>query len=447
MNEAYPGAAVVDRIEDTFKEMARDVNISSGAARNAWMFFMALLAYFVVALAGITHRDLLLNTPVQLPLLHVSIALRSFFLFGPMILVLIHFGLMLQHAMLARKIHELHDRVRRFEGPGMFRTHRVRVQLHSYHYTQLIAGPYRSRSFAVCLSLMTWLTLVILPVFLLLHFQVTFLPYHDLTVTWAHRLFLVTDLAVIAIMGIFMRYPGKSFVIGFGANMAQRPGGFIGAGLFCMSVVVFAHCIATVPDEIMDRMMATIPGARASVPMGETDSRQQRVAFWPTAVLFEGGVDHLSGRPASFFGRNLVVTDTDLIRDSEIGPGDTSLSLRRRDLRYGTFDRSDLHQADLTGAVLTKASLRETNLIEIKAEKANLQGADLWRAQFLPQISQGRVMNGADLREADLRRANLQQANMQGAEMTGALLEGAELTGALLDPEDAAEARRQGGRF
>lgn len=447
MNEAYPGAAVVDRIEDTFKEMARDVNISSGAARNAWMFFMALLAYFFIALAGITHRDLLLNTAVKLPLLDVEIALRSFFLFGPLILVLIHFGLMLQHAMLARKIHELHDRVRRFEGPGMFRTHRVRIQLHPYHYTQLIAGPYRSRTFTLFLSLMTWLTLVILPVMLLLHFQVTFLPYHDLTATWAHRIFLLTDLAVIAIMGIFMRYPGQSFVTGFGANMAQRPGGFIGAGFFCMSVIVFAHCIATLPDETMDRMMASIPGARAAVPYGEPDSNQQRAAFWPTAVLFEGRVDHLSGRPTSVFGRNLVVTDTDLVRDSEVGSGETSVSLRRRDLRYGTFDRSDLHQADLTGALLTKASLRETNLIEIKAEKANLQGADLWRAQFLPQISQGRVMNGANLREADLRRANLQQANLQGADMTGALLEGSEMGGALLDPEDAGEARRQGARF
>jgi hypothetical protein len=447
MNEAYPGAAVVDRIEDTFKEMARDVNISSGAARNAWMFFMALLAYFVIALAGVTHKDLLLNTPVKLPLLDVEIALRSFFLFGPMILVLIHFGLMLQHAMLARKIHELHDRVRRFEGPGGFRTHRVRVQLHSYHYTQLIAGPYRSRSFAIFLSLMTWLTLVILPVLLLLHFQVTFLPYHDLTVTWAHRLFLLADLGLIAIMGIFMRYPGQSFVTGFGANMAQRPGGFIGAGFFCMGVVVFAHCVATVPDETMDRMMTAIPGARTPVPLGETDSRQQRLAFWPTAVLFEGEVDHLSGRPTSFFGRNLVVTDTDLVRDGQVSLGETSISLRRRDLRYGTFDRSDLHQADLTGALLTKASLREANLIEIKAEKANLQGADLWRAQFMPQLSPGTVMNGANLHDADLRRANLQQANLQGAEMTGALLEGTDLTGALLDPEDRIEAQKQGARF
>lgn len=447
MNEAYPGAAVVDRIEDTFKEIARDVNISSGSARNAWLFFMALLAYFVIALAGITHRDLLLNIPVKLPLLNVEIGLRAFFLFGPLILVLIHFGLMLQHAMLARKIHELHDRVRRFEGPGMFRTHRIRVQLHSYHYTQLIAGPYRSRSFSIFLSLMTWLTLVILPVMLLLHFQVTFLPYHDMTTTWAHRLFLLGDLGLIAIMGIFMRYPGQSFVTGFGMNMVQRPGGFVGAGTFCLAVILFAHCIATVPDEVMDRMMSSIPGARAPVPMGETESRQQRVAFWPTAILFEGRVDYLSGRPTSLFGRNLVVTDTDLVRDSQIGPDETSLSLRRRDLRYGTFDRSDLHQADLTGALLAKASLRETNLIEIKAEKANLQGADLWRAQFLPQMSPGRVLNGANLREADLRRAALQEANLQGADMTGALLEGADLTGATLDPEDKAEAQRQGARF
>ena len=447
MNEVHRGASIVDRIEETFKEVARDVNVASGAARNAWMFFMALLAYFFVALAGITHRDLLLNTPVKLPLLDVDIALRAFFLFGPLILVLIHFGLMLQHAMLAHKVHELHDRVRRFEGPGSFRTHRVRVQLHSYHYTQLIAGPYRSRSFALFLSLMTWLTLVTLPVILLLHFQVTFLPYHDLAATWAHRLFLLADLAVIAIMGIFMRYPGKSFVTGFGANMAQRPGGFIGAGFFCMGVIVFAHCIATVPDETMDRMMSAIPVARSTVPIGETDSVRQRVAFWPTAVLFEGEVDYFSGRPASFFSRNLVVTDTDLVRDSQAGPDETSISLRRRDLRYGAFDRSDLHQADLTGALLTKASLRETNLIDAKAEKANLQGADLRRAQFIDEFATGRPVKGADLRDADLRRVILQQANMLGTNLTGALMEGADMTGAQLDPEDAEEAQKQGARF
>ena len=447
MNEVYPGAAVIDRIEAGFVELARDVNSASAAARNAWIFFMALVAYFFVSLAGVTHRDLLLATPVKLPLLEVEIGLAAFFIFGPLILLLIHFGILMQHAMLARKVLDLHVRVTRFEGAGNFRAHRVRIQLHSYFYTQLIAGPFRSQLFTAFLSLMTWGSLVVLPILLLLDFQVTFLPFHDLGVTWAHRVYLLMDLTVITIFGVYMRYPGLSFVRGFGANIARRTWSFLTATVLCVSAIFFSFAVATLPDEAMDRVMASMPMTRTPVPVGDSSGRKMRFAFLPTALLLDGAVDLLSGRATSLFGRNLVVTDTDLVRDSAFDPGETSLNLRRRDLRYATLDRSDLHQADLTGAVLTKASLREANLSDIKAEKASFQDADLARTQFINEASANRSRNGADLRDADLRRANLEKANLQGANLAGALMRDAEMTDALMDPEDKTEAEKQGAKF
>jgi hypothetical protein len=174
----------IDRIEAALKELAVEVNRTSASTRNGWVFFLALQAYFFVALAGITHRDLLLDTPISLPLLQVPIGLKEFFLFGPIILVLVHMGILLQHVMLARQARELHSRLSSFEGKSFFRTHRIRIHLHSYFFTQLIAGGQRSAFFAFFLSLMTWLSLGILPVVLLLDFQTTFLPYHDLQVTW-----------------------------------------------------------------------------------------------------------------------------------------------------------------------------------------------------------------------------------------------------------------------
>jgi uncharacterized protein YjbI with pentapeptide repeats len=83
----------------------------------------------------------------------------------------------------------------------------------------------------------------------------------------------------------------------------------------------------------------------------------------------------------------------------------------------------------------------------VRAEKTSFQEADLWRAQFVADASAGRPVKGADLRDADLRYANLQQANLQGANMAGAMMEGAELSEAQMDPEDVAEARRQGAKF
>jgi uncharacterized protein YjbI with pentapeptide repeats len=167
----------------------------------------------------------------------------------------------------------------------------------------------------------------------------------------------------------------------------------------------------------------------------------------PTVLLFDGPVDLVSGRPSSLFARNLIVTDEDLVKDSVFGAGDISINLRHRDLRYGIFDRSDLHQADLTGANLTQASLREANLAGVRAEKAVFRAADLRQVRSAPKNGVDRSANGINFRGADLRNANLAQANLQGATLDGALLEGADLRGAQTDVENVAEAKRQGAKF
>ena len=405
----------------------------------------ALQAYFLIALAGLTHRELLLGTPIPLPLLQVQIGLKSFFVFAPVLFVLVHVGILLQHVMLARQVRDLHTRVANFEGQSLLRTHRIRNHLHSYSFTQLIAGGQRSSFFAFFLSLLNWITLGVLPIIVLLDFQTTFLPYHDLQVSWAHRAYLAADILLLVIFTVFMRHPTVGFVRGFGRTMIERPVGFLFSFVLCVAAVLFSFCVATIPDERMDRIMtALLPVAIANYRQENVSPRQ---AFLPTALLFDGGVDTLSGRPVSFFGRNLVVTDADLVKDSAFDDGETSVNLRLRDLRFGIFDRSDLHQADLTGANLTRASLREVNLVAAKAERSVFQGADLLHAQFVPPASKDSPVVGIDLRDADLRGANLVQTNLQGATLDGTLLEGANLRGARMDTEDVTEAKRQGAKF
>ena len=43
--------------------------------------------------------------------------------------------------------------------------------------------------------------------------------------------------------------------------------------------------------------------------------------------------------------------------DKDVTPGEPSINLRGRDLRFARLDRTDLHQADMTGANLEGASL------------------------------------------------------------------------------------------
>ena len=89
---------------NNFDELLRSANGASGTARNSWLAFMALITYLLVTIAGVTHVDLLLNSPITLPIVNAKIPLFSFFLVAPFLLLLIHLGLLVQHAMLAHKL-------------------------------------------------------------------------------------------------------------------------------------------------------------------------------------------------------------------------------------------------------------------------------------------------------------------------------------------------------
>jgi uncharacterized protein YjbI with pentapeptide repeats len=121
------------------------------------------------------------------------------------------------------------------------------------------------------------------------------------------------------------------------------------------------------------------------------------------------------------FYRNLVVTDVDLVPDNQVTPGEASLNLRGRDLRYARLERTDLHQADFTGADL---------------EGANFAGADL-RNVFMGCVDLNKLLltddrvaaKCTDARFADFSRARLNEARMAGVDARNAKFEFANLTG------------------
>jgi uncharacterized protein YjbI with pentapeptide repeats len=201
-----------------------------------------------------------------------------------------------------------------------------------------------------------------------------------------------------------------------------------------------------------------------------------------SASGFAVPVFHLApnGKLLGLFDRNLNVTDHDLVSDKDVTPGEPTLHLRRRDLRFARLDRTDLHQADLTGANLdgasfvgadlrgvflhcadlgillltesrrtaicpsargvnfSKARLGEADLSGLDLSGAQLEDADLGGAKLAHAILAGANLYGARLERADLtggiamQGANLATAAMQGADLTGAKLQGADLTSAAL---------------
>ncbi len=453
------------------------VNRSSDMAHRAWLIFLFVMTYLTVAVAGVTHADLLLETPVNLPILQVSIQLTQFFHFAPIILVLFHLGLVSQVVLLAKETLEFDNAVRLLE-PTAERTHPLRLELNNFFFVQAIAGPQRSAIMSMFLHGMTWLTLVILPVVLLLYIQVVFLPYHDVGITWTHRLALMLDILMLILIGVFLMRAETSFIRAFLRTTAAHPISFLATTIILSLVGMFSLFIATIPNEAMDRI------ATATFASEEEDaaSRSSQAAGGFTLPFFGASSD---GTLFGLFRRNIVVTDTDLVVDKDQTPGEPSVSLRGRDLRYARLDRADLHQADLTGSNLQGASLIGTDLrgawlhcadvtgLLLTEDRKAAQCTSARRADFSRARLDGAHMTGIDLRSSKLEEASLigvslayshltgtdfSSANLDKADLTGgvtaqgaqfliASMQGADLTGAQLHFADFSSASLQGAIF
>ncbi len=422
------------------------VNNSSDTAHTAWLIFLAIMTYFMIAVAGVTHRDLLLETPVALPILQVAIPITQFFQFAPVVLVLLHLGVLSQLVLLARKTLEFDHAIRLLEISDR-RTHPLRLELSNFFFVQAVAGPHRSMVMSAFLHGMSWLTLLILPVVLLLYIQVVFLPYHDLTITWTHRIALLVDIGLLLMIGVFLMRIETSFVEAFWRSTVTNPLSFVVTFVVLGLAAAFSLLVATVPGERLDRITTYLFGAP-----GHFSGRDLRYSsgLLPTLFSYDG-----NGAIFGVLPRWLVVTDTDLVPDKEAEGEEASLKLRGRDLRLARLDRSDLHKADLTGTLLDDASLVGANLGRIKMSCADLTELRLSGDRRLAKCTSAQRANfsrarlaEAQLAGADFSQAKFESAHLEGAELVDSVLVGASFLLARLDKADlSGGVQAQGANF
>ncbi len=459
-----PRGSAVQEIPVNPYSLLEAVNASSAAARGGWVLFLAIASFILIAVAGITHRDLLLNTKVDLPILQVEIELTRFILFAPILLLFVHFGMLIQHVMLARKTLEFDRSIRAME-PTRRATHPLRLELHSYFFTQALAGPHRGWLLGGFLHAMIWISLVVLPVLIMLFTQVVFLPYHDTFITWVHRIVLGLDMLILAAVGVFLRRTEASFIQAFLRTLRRHPVNFAMTGTLFAIVLILSFFVATIPGEYLDNLRP-----KPADQSGAAQAATSPAIAVSAAEFLSRSRDSLKEILDGLFSRNLIVTDIDIVKDDKNAAGDFSVVLRNRNLRNATLDRSDLHNADLAGADFTGASLIGTdlrnanltcspkqcvsfnhaNLTGIKLDRADLSNASLEKAVLLRASMRAANLSAtdfsaADLTNADLRRARLtDEVNLYGAELPGANLRGAYLGGVNLHGANLSSAKLQG---
>ncbi len=498
--EAKPPAPPADNTE----KLLGAANAASGPARNAWLAHLGLLAYLLITLAGVTDRDLLLNSPVELPVIKVAIPPFSFFLAAPILLLLVHLSLLVQHVMLARKYQHFSEEIGDNEKNGA-RDHPDRRLVHNYVFSQLMAGPKPPLPLRMLMGLMIFVTFSLLPLLVLIFFQVKFLPYHDVATTHLHRLAILLDFILLFLVRPFiaaahLRPKGRELGVGNkSSTWAFSYRSLSIAVSLCLVLMPFSLLVATVPQGCF------WPGAKLTEDCFSLDTKaaylwraaqpeysdeQQRAVFAPTAWLF--GFDVLQDQiprawwQGPFFHRNLKLSESTLVREepsldviaSYLRAEETEedaftdlargLSLGGRDLRYADLRAARFYKADLRGVKLQGALLSNANLHGAAISEANLQKADLFDAKMQgADLRETDLGGGADLRSANLERAFLSSANLQGAEiiranlkeadlrsanlqraaMSGANLQGADLSSANLREADLFDAKMQGAEI
>ena len=154
-----------------------------------------------VIVFGTTDLDLLIGKGIKLPFVDVEMPIVGFFAFAPFILVLVHFNLLLQLQLVSRKLFAFDAAAQQDNGIGG-----LRDRLHIFPFTYYLVGQ-PSPLVKPFLAVMTSITLVLLPRFVLFSMPLAFLAYQEESVTWLQRLAILLDVALITIFWPTILHP------------------------------------------------------------------------------------------------------------------------------------------------------------------------------------------------------------------------------------------------
>jgi hypothetical protein len=429
------------QLSQEVKGFLDEANAASDPARTAWLAFLLLLTYVVVTLASVSHKDLLLNSPVRLPIINADIPLVGFFQYAPAMLLLVYLSLLVQHVILARKYRRFTDALAAYELKARTR-HVARERVHSYVFSQILAGPEANRITRLMMQLIVYVTFAVLPIVTLLYFQIKFLPFHEVWITYWHRFAVILGFAMLILLTPIMQHapPKRKWDIRLGpqAEAWEASGRQVALVLLLLPIVVgFSWLIATVPDEWIDRRLGFVAPVTAGIGAeGEAKLLNPIVRRLVYDRIPDDG-------NKGWWRRWLLSYRVLIVEDSDLGAADDAkIVLRERNFRYALLNRSDFHHADLTWADLRGAQLWKS-LAKGRLNDTLLQGASLKEAEFQGAQMSSAAMQGADLRGALLQGVDLSYTKLQGADLRGAQLQGADLRGARLQGADLQGAQLQ----
>jgi uncharacterized protein YjbI with pentapeptide repeats len=451
---------------DAIKKAVED---AAAVGTPLWVSYLFLLLYIAIASGAVTHTDLLLERPVDLPFLNIKLPLKAFFILAPLLFLVSHTYTMAHFALLSDKAKHFHLQLRK-EVPdpsGHVLREGLRRQLPINIFVQFLAGPEEIREgpFSIVLWATAWTTLVAAPVCLLLLLQLQFLPYHDSVVTWWHRFAILFDLAIIQWLWMHI-LSGRSQDDGQDSlsqdhptNLVRRFQNSLRWRTFKTSFLSFSNTIAfpiIIAITIFSCWIATFPSEWESFPYARLASYRWQLTT--EAVFGTPDVAHEIKspsqpeivapeiRPARWPFNTLHLREFDIFEALKIDdPAKVQskkylLDLRKRHLEQADLAGAKLPRINLDGAFLQNANLSAAEMSGSSFEQATLDDASLRGGRFASASFTGASLHGANMdygwfpattfARAKLQGASIYQGKLMGSMLGSAHLEGARLAGA-----------------
>lgn len=443
--------------------LEKSLNDSATRVSTIWVSYLLFGLYLVIAAGSVTHRQLLLEDPIKLPVLNSDLPLIGFCFLAPVLFVIFHGYVLLQVLLLARTAATYNEAVEK----AVTRDHlapednaSLRQRLANTLFAQIFAGSTRERDgwLGVVLKGMAWITLAFAPIFILLAFQFAFLPYHSHLATWTHRVLILVELAAFFLIwplaldakqnlewpDVWMRLKraGKLPRLMLGSKDTRRDEWLwlrqqTGPIAACLLFVILSLSLATFPGEPHVNIFT------GQLPWSVKCERWVHEKF----DYFDLRFDRLVLQRVDIVDDERLKRIEDTTRAAGEQPylGERTRRLRGRDLNCGDFsDYADLRRVDLTGAYLRGAMFQNAKLQGASLVGTHLQGAFLIDAQLQGASLDNAQLQGAYLSEAQLQGASLDKAQLQGANLFITQLQGASLSGARLQGAYLLGAQLQG---
>src|SRR5438132_2868389 len=267
---------------------------AAGVGYGLWFSYLFALLYFAIAAGAVTHRDLLLESPVKLPFLNVELPLKAFFILGPLVFLVVHAYVLLHFLLLAGKVGAFHAEPQKQVAEDTKRA-QLRRQLPGNIFVQFLSGPREVREGIVgfLLKSVAWIGLVAGPIALLVLFQLQFLPYHNSWISWWQRFAVVMDLIL-----LWLLWPpiarGETALLTWNDLGRGRVAAWLPASLLPLLLV---FTIATFPGEWLDQELY---GDASPV---SRDDEPSRADWWrsPHKLWVAGEVDYVTRNPESWW--------------------------------------------------------------------------------------------------------------------------------------------------